>query len=148
MAISFEAKKHAWRQTQDGIVVSFVLHPQEINPEFAVAALGTRYMVAVEEIGDDEKPKAPAVLIPAKAKRKWDQLSCVEQACIRCGEPHFQEWLKVKTTEEAADAVRHWCNVTTRSDIKDGTAAATRWRTMEREFDAWLTTQKYSESVR
>ena len=27
----FEAKKHAYRQTQDGVVVSFVVDPQDVR---------------------------------------------------------------------------------------------------------------------
>jgi hypothetical protein len=57
-AVHCEAKKHGYRQTQDGIVVSFVLHPEEIPDALATASLGTRYMLALVEIGEDEKPKA------------------------------------------------------------------------------------------
>lgn len=53
MTEHFEAKKHAYRQTQDGIVVSFVVHPNDVSTAMAVAPLGTRYMVAFAEIGDD-----------------------------------------------------------------------------------------------
>lgn len=51
-----EAKLHGFRKTQDGIVVSFVLHPQEAPSCFALDPLGTRYMLAVAQIGDDEQP--------------------------------------------------------------------------------------------
>lgn len=56
-ALHVEAKKHGYRQTQDGVVVSFVLHPQEIPDALATAALGTRYMLAMVEIGDNDEPK-------------------------------------------------------------------------------------------
>lgn len=51
-----EAKKHALRQTQDGIVVAFVLHPSDVPAALQLAPLGTRYMLALVEIGDDEAP--------------------------------------------------------------------------------------------
>ena len=57
----FEAKKHAYRQTQDGVVISFVVHPNDLNAALAVAPLGTRYMVAVAQIGDDDQPVPPGV---------------------------------------------------------------------------------------
>lgn len=56
-AISFEVRKIAWRQSKEGLVVSFVIHPDDVNADFAVAALGTRYMVALAKIGDDEQPE-------------------------------------------------------------------------------------------
>ena len=52
-----EAKLHAFRKTQDGIVVAFVLHPNEVPESVQLAPLGTRYMLALVEIGDDEQPK-------------------------------------------------------------------------------------------
>lgn len=55
----FEAKLYAFRRAKDGVVVSYVVHPNDVSPELATASLGTRYMVAVAEIGDDEKPREP-----------------------------------------------------------------------------------------
>lgn len=122
MAIHFEAKKHAWRQTQDGIVVSFVLHPSEIDAGFAVAPLGTRYIVAVEQIGDDETPVQPqtpsgkaiggharaealsperrAEIAKTAADTRWNKertpfkdLPLSQQAAIRCGDKQFRQFL-------------------------------------------------------
>ena len=55
-AMHCEAKKHAYRQTQDGVVVSFVLHPHEVPDGLATAPLGSRYVLALVQIGDDEQP--------------------------------------------------------------------------------------------
>lgn len=120
-ALHCEAKKHAYRQTQDGVVVSFVLHPQEIPDGLAIAPLGTRYMLALVEIGDDEKPKnrkdgeanptgrhrntspvsndktppAPAPDQPARATRPihWHDMTLAQQAGILCNEPSFWKFL-------------------------------------------------------
>jgi hypothetical protein len=51
-----EAKKIAYRQSRDGLVVSFVIHPNDMPDALAVAPLGQRYMLALAAIGDDEKP--------------------------------------------------------------------------------------------
>lgn len=56
-----EAKLHGFRKTQDGIVVSFVLHPQDWPQALALDPLGTRYMLAVAQIGDDERRVADAM---------------------------------------------------------------------------------------
>jgi hypothetical protein len=61
VANHFEAKKHAYRQTQDGVVISFVVHPNDVSAEMAMAPLGMRYMVAFAEIGDDEVPVAQRI---------------------------------------------------------------------------------------
>jgi hypothetical protein len=49
-------KLHGFRRTQDGVVVSFVLHPAEVPQALALDPLGTRYMLALAAIGDDEEP--------------------------------------------------------------------------------------------
>jgi hypothetical protein len=51
-----EAKKIAYRQSRDGLVVSFVIHPNDMPDALAVAPLGQRYMLALAAIGDDERP--------------------------------------------------------------------------------------------
>lgn len=51
-----EAKLHAFRKTQDGIVIAFTIHPNEIPKGVALADLGTRYMLAMAEIGENELP--------------------------------------------------------------------------------------------
>jgi hypothetical protein len=52
-----EARKIAYRQTKEGVVISFVLHPDEVPDSVATAALGTRYVLALVELNDDETPK-------------------------------------------------------------------------------------------
>lgn len=51
-----EVKLHALRRTQDGTVVSFLVHPNDTPQCLALDPLGTRYMLAVAQIGDDERP--------------------------------------------------------------------------------------------
>lgn len=109
VALNCEAKKHGYRQTQDGVVVSFVLHPQEVPDALAVAPLGTRYILAMVEIGDDEKPKPPAAKetaaepqptpnpnVPAGAKRpkSWHEMLPAQQCGILCSEPSFLFFLR------------------------------------------------------
>lgn len=56
-AINCEAKFYAFRKTKDGTIVSFVVHPQEVPDKLATANIGARFVLAMVEIGDDEKPK-------------------------------------------------------------------------------------------
>lgn len=153
----FEAKKHGWRQTQDGYVVSFVIHPQEIDAALAVAPFGTRYMLAFAEISDDDKPKDDDLRqsvteatrpVPTKAPREWIALSPSQQAGIRCNEARFQKFIDAIDADAAADYVRLFCGVLSRSEIKPDTTAAVRWAHLERDYQAWLTTEKYEGVAR
>lgn len=49
-----EAVFYAMRKTRDGTVVSFVLHPNELSEKLLAAPIGTRLLIAVAEISEDE----------------------------------------------------------------------------------------------
>jgi hypothetical protein len=157
-----EAKKHALRQTQDGIVVAFVLHPNDVPPSLQLAPLGTRYMLALVEIADDEtpvtgkeattsvEPQAPQEPAPppkdhtarASSERKWHEITPAQQAGIRCNEVPFVKFLgtlspEVKSTKDAAMFVRGWCDVDSRSDIR-GVEPVARWHELESRYRSWL----------
>lgn len=154
----FEAKKHAYRQTQDGIVVSFVIHPNDVEAKFATAALGTRYMIGFAEIGDDGKPvpapvnTAPATPALTKDRHPFASLPLSQQAAIRTDDKAFQDFLEIQTPihheESYADAVRAICGVQSRADIKPGTPAGMAWIALESSFQAYLTDQKYAGVTR
>lgn len=124
-AMHCEAKKHGYRQTQDGVVVSFVLHPQEVPDLLATASLGTRYMLALVEVADDESPKevvpnpAPqlsgqhnepprsvrGVRHPSGAK-SWHTMRPSQQAGVLCNDPVFWKFLNEGVRLEANGAVK------------------------------------------
>lgn len=162
-AIHCEAKKHSYRQVQDGVVVSFVLHPQEVPEGLALAALGTRYMLALVEIGDDEKPRAPKpvetkkmeLTVPTKSKT-WHELKASQQAGVLCNDPAFQKFLNegirtsvdrsgggrawskpVTNTDEAAEAVRYLCAVNSRADLDKGNSTGERWQEIVSMYRGW-----------
>lgn len=166
----FEAKKHAYRQTQDGVVISFVVHPSDISEAMAMAALGTRFMVAFAEIGDDEKPKGgdantrgndPLKTPPqdehvatpgARLRRPFKELSLPEQAGMRCQDLLFREFITTRDLgwkfEDAADFVRQYCGVKSRAELSTDRDAANRWRALESDYQSWVATHQYANSIR
>lgn len=56
-AINAEVKLYAFRKTRDGTIISFVVHPQEVPDKLSTADIGARFVMALVEIGDDERPK-------------------------------------------------------------------------------------------
>ena len=129
-AFHIEAKKHAVRQTADGWVISFVVHPSDVRADFAVAPLGTRYMIALCEIGSDEQPvsnppsgsaERPAVThTPAQQgggahqpRQSFRSLPPEKQAGILAKDPRFQQWatskrlgVPVREEHDAAEFIR------------------------------------------
>ena len=86
-SISCEARKISYRQSKDGLVVSFVVHPNDMPDALALAPLGQRYMLALAAIGDDEKPVAPLttprVTASERGKQRYATASDMEKALVR-----------------------------------------------------------------
>jgi hypothetical protein len=133
-ATHFEAKKHAYRQTQDGIVISFVVHPNDLSAEVATAPLGTRYMVAFAQIGDDEQPTEQPK--PERPKRSWGSMSPAEQAGVLCMDRRFQDWLGVAFADDAAEYVRNHCAVDSRADISKDPKSVAKWHDLVNRYRA------------
>lgn len=160
MAIDCEAIKYSYRQSKDGIVVSFLIHPQHVPDGLAVAALGTRYIVALVELGDDETPRPPKrkEVTPeprpdTKSKptshatggaRSWDELSSTQQAGIRCKEPAFwrylrdRQYIQTESEKEAASFVHKYCDVVSRRDIDKSSFAIEQWDNLDDGFQDWM----------
>lgn len=48
-AMRMDLKKYAMRQSRDGVIVSFVIHPNDINLDLIQAPIGTVYQAALME---------------------------------------------------------------------------------------------------
>src|SRR6185312_11557695 len=103
-ALHCEMVKYAYRQTKDGVVVSFVVHPNDIPAALSTSHIGARYMVALVELDDNEQPKPQPAKEPIKStaapqamassetgkpKRGWKDMQPAAQAGIRCDDPIF-----------------------------------------------------------
>ena len=157
-ALSCEAKKHAYRQTQDGVVISFVLHPQEVPDGLALAPLGTRFSLVVVEIGDDEQPVKNVAAngsqaatrevvagdtAPSPARRPFTSLPLPQQAALLCQDKVFwsfirEEWDRECLSElEATDLLYERYQIESRRDIKAGTRPASEFVNDREQFLAW-----------
>ena len=163
-----EAKLHALRKTQDGVVVSFVLHPNDIPDRLMLSNLGTRYMLAFAEIGDDELPKRkdgdatddgrtvlPLPTTPETRPRvesaprgAFNDMPPVKQAGILCADPVFWKFLcengyYVSNELDTITAVRDICNVESRKHITAGTSAYDKWNWLVQRYRAWQREPEY-----
>ena len=172
MASHFEAKLHGFRRTQDGVVISYVVHPSDLSADMALAALGTRYMVAFEQLGDDDKPIGPVAkkldrtgqsgnvgspptgAEPIKPRSSFNELKLSQQAGIRCGDAQFAIFLMdiypatAAKYHDAANVVRDVCGVKSRAEFDTEQLAAINWRMVEAAYQQWLTDKRYKDSYR
>ncbi len=157
-AISFECKKDGLTQRQNGDwVLRVTVQGIDMDERITRAAMGTRFMAVLVEIGDDElpvqhqpaketkktstEPRPPAPR--AVAKRDWRDLSPAEQAGIRCNEPTFRAFLDeecgfaVAEVDHAAVVVRQLCRVESRRELNTSQDAKLRWQSLDDQFQAW-----------
>ena len=133
----FEAKKHAFRQTQDGVVISFVLHPNDISPELAAAPLGTQYVVALAPYVE------AAEVVPIARARKRPETEgekAVQRCGILCRDTQFQLWMSSRypgRTGTIDDAVRVYCGVQSRAHIATNPIALALFYELENLFREW-----------
>lgn len=177
MTSHFEARLHGFRRTQDGVVISYVVHPQDLSSEMAMASLGTRYMVAFSEIGDNEAPVAQRTPdgktstpdgmsvvervhdtgsspVGSRQSKPFKDLRLSNQAALRCNDEQFKLYLMdeypsvAAKYHDAADVVRELCGVKSRSEFDSGTERANRWCDLESEYQDWLTEKRYKDAYR
>lgn len=117
-ALSVEAKKHALRQQQDGCwIMTLRVHQNDMPEAVMKAAMGTRYQLAMVEIGDDEQPVSRPVLQAEKQpepttsgkqvsarsdkeRRQFSELQPAQQAGILCNEEAFWKFLRERDPKQ------------------------------------------------
>jgi predicted metalloenzyme YecM len=99
----------------------------------ALAALGglpqpaTEAWVAIARLETKEK------VTPLKP----DNTKLSFEAVMRCREQLFWKYLDVSNENEAAEAVRRECGVSSRAGLNTNPAAAIAWRLLDGQFLAW-----------
>lgn len=78
-----------------------------------------------------------------KKPRKFEDLTPAQQAGISCNEPRFWSYLReehgydVTNENDAADAVRHYCEVDSRAQLHPGSHGATKWAFLASHYQGW-----------
>lgn len=166
-AIHCEMVKYAYRQSKDGVVVSFVVHPNDIPAALSTSHIGSRYMVALVQVGDDERPipqteKGKAKISAAKlqpdtpdkprsagARRPWNEMLPSAAAAVRGNDAVFRAFLneergyQVQNHTDAAEAVREICKVKSRRDLNiEGSNGMLMWQLLDSAYQAWLAKER------
>lgn len=159
-ALHCEAKKHAYRQTQDGVVVSFVLHPDEVPGSLATAPLGARYVLALVQIGDDELPvpakengTKPRQVKPrpdgaSREKMDWRDMPVAQRAGILINDAVFAAYLREHHPDEwhetgDADAcLKFICKIESKRDLAVNARAEQMFDHLTADYRAWQAAER------
>ena len=128
----FEAVKSVLRQSKDGIVLSLVLHPSDVPTPRLSDPIGSRYMVGMVRMGDNEE------IIEPESVREGKRM--VTSAGALCRDSDFQKWMvdngfsEEQTEEAAATNVKRLLKVKSRAELKENEDAQRRWLVIRQHF--------------
>ena len=128
----FEAVKSVLRQSKDGIVLSLVLHPSDVPTPLLSDPIGSRYMVGMVRMGDNEE------IIEPESVREGKRM--VTSAGALCRDSDFQKWMvdngfsEEQTEEAAAPNVKRLLKVKSRAELKENEDAQRRWLVIRQHF--------------
>ncbi len=91
-----------------------------------------------------------------KDRRPFASLPLSQQAALRCNDMgQFYDFLMERNPQlsdfvswDAAQEVRDICGVSSRSELDTNDLAAAKWRKLEADFQAYLTTERYSGQIK
>ena len=141
--VQFEAVKISMTQSSDGIVLKLGIHPDDLSDKLFSDYVGSRYMVAMAKIMDDEQPE------PTRDDIKRIKDSC----CALWREPKFQAWLLrdqgVEVNENnAVSYLREQLGISSRSELDTNSIARAAFIDIREEFQLWLKTSVTSKLLR
>lgn len=133
--IQFEAIKSSLRQTKDGYSLTLAVHPDDLPDDLMRDFVGSRYMVVMVRIGDDEMPVNRQLSFPGD--------HAVKVAGMLCRDPDFWLWLEeklslsVSSENECAEWLADYLNIQSRKELKDKPEIREVFNKLKREFDTW-----------
>ena len=132
-AVHFEAVKVSMSQNKDGIQLRLVIHPQDCPASLHTDWVGSRYMVAMAKLADDETVEKNEAVEEAK--------KAVAQCATLCRNERFQRWLvhmgisDGESEEAAADGIKAFLLITSRSELAKDAAARSKWKGLVHSFE-------------
>ena len=138
-AMGFEAVKVSMSQDRNGIILRLNVHPNDCPPELHTDWVGTRYMVAMVRLTDDDQPET---------REEYQHIErLIASAGLLCRNQEFGEYLHdcglvgdvdpFKIENAAVEAVRKYCGITSRSEFRDNPDARSKFEKLREDFRQW-----------
>jgi len=133
--IQFEGIKTGLKQSKDGYVLTMAVHPDDLPDDLMRDFVGSRYVVVMVRIGDDEKP--------LNREQEFPGDHAVKMAGMMCRDPEFWEWLSLKKLleEQSEKACAEWLSdylgIESRKELKTDEDARVLFNRLKEAFEAW-----------
>ena len=133
--IQFEGIKTSLRQTKDGYSLTLSVHPDDLPDDLMRDFVGSRYMVVMVRIGDNEQPLNRELEFPGD--------HAVKMAGMICRDPDFWAWLESKfdvivdSEKDCATWLSDFLNIQSRKELKENEEVRNVFNKLRQEFLAW-----------
>ena len=133
--IQFEAIKTGLKQSKDGYMLSLAVHPDELHHDLMRDFVGSRYVVVMVRLGDDEQPM--------NREHEFPGDHAVKLAGILCRDPDFwewlhqKEWLMEKNEKACASWIASYLDIESRKELKTNEEARHLFNQLRTSFEAW-----------
>lgn len=139
IAMHFEAVKVSMSQDKNGIILRLNVHPNDCPKELHTDWVGTRYVVAMVKLQEDDTPDDRGYVAVQRL---------VASAGLLCRNEDFFAFLvecgmamptvdAAEMESQSADAIRTMCGIKSRSEFRDNEAARLKFEALRNDFRNW-----------
>ena len=138
-ALSFEGVKVSMSQDKNGIILRLNVHPNDCPKELHTDWVGTRYMIAMVRLNDDDTPDDRGYV---------DIQKIIASAGLLCRNDGFYEYLyetyqmkyvliPSEMENECVEVLKKVCNIKSRTEFRDNEAARKKFEALRSDFMVW-----------
>ena len=129
-AVSFEAVKISLSQDKNGITLRLSLHPNECPPSLHTDWVGSRYMVGMVKLNDQDEPEV--------SDQQREIKTMIASAGMLCRNEEFAMFLGVSGGEEdTANVLRERLGVQSRTEFNNNSEAREKFKALVEEYETW-----------
>ena len=130
-AVNFEAVKISMSQDRNGITLRLSLHPNECPPSLHTDWVGSRYMVAMVKLNDQEEPVVP--------EQEREIKKMISSAGMLCRNEDFGVFIGAEdnTEESIANTMRAKLEIQPRTDLRNNSEAREKFKNLTEGFERW-----------
>ena len=116
-------------------MLTLAVHPEDVPDDLMRDYVGSRYMVVMVRIGDDEKPMNREQSFPGD--------TAVQVAGLLCRDPEFWEflhdggWLEDKNEIACIEFLHTFLHIESRKELKTSSEARDLFKQIRKSFESW-----------
>lgn len=139
-AIHFEAIKVSMNQNKEGMALRLSIHPNDCPQELLSDWVGTRYMVAMVRLTDDDRPDT------REDQREIERM--ITSAGMLCRNEDFYQFMferslcdfateQEEMEKECVKGLKKVCGIKSRADLRSDVSARKMFEYVREEFKQW-----------